>query len=82
MLLLLMEWPIIWDYSVAGTAWSCFAYNGPTCSATYHSPFALVHKNDLSQMTSSIGDNDKCTRKIPSMKSKEEDLILLEAFRK
>lgn len=80
MLVLLMKWPIIWNYPVADTEWLCFAYNGLSCSATYHSIFALVHKNDLSQMTSSIGDNDKCTWKSPSMKIREDDLKLLEAF--
>ena len=33
-------------------------------------------------MNGSIGDNDKYTWKIPSMKSKEEDLKFLVIFRK
>ena len=37
------------------TAWLCFAANVLGCSATYPSPFANVHKGDLSEMGGSIG---------------------------
>ena len=67
-------------YPSADTAWLYFACNELSCSATNPSPFAQVHKNDLSQMNDSIGNNDKCTLKVPFMKSREKDLKILETF--
>ena len=50
-------------YPAADTARLCFACNELSCSATYPSHFAQVHKNYFSQMNVSTGDNDKCTWK-------------------
>ena len=65
---------------LADAAVLCFACNEISCSATYPSPFAQVHKINFSQMNGGIRDNDKCTWKIPSMKSRVEDLKLLKTF--
>lgn len=43
----------------ADTAWLCFAANVLGCSATYPSPFANVHKGDLSEMGGSIGTTER-----------------------
>ena len=48
-------------YQEADTAWLCFGCNELSCSVTYPSLFSRVHRNDLSQMNGSIGDNDKFT---------------------
>ena len=69
-------------YHAADTTWLCFACYKLSCNKTYPSLFPRVHKNDLPQMNGSIGDGDKCTWKICSMKSKQEDIKLLETIRK
>ena len=59
------------------TAWLCYACNKLRFSAIYLSPFARVH-----HVNAIIGDGDKGSLAVSSMKSREEDLKLLETFRK
>ena len=68
-------------YPSADTAWLCFACNVLGCSATYPSPFANVHKRELVKMGCSIGTDQSCTWKIPTMDSRSDELKKLQIFR-
>ena len=55
-------------------AWQVWANNVLPASATYPSPFARVHKSELTERGGSIGENDESRWQIPSMESRSKEM--------
>ena len=64
----------------ADQAWQCWAANVLPASATYPSPYANVHKSQLTKIHGSIGDNGTDTWNPPTMETRKTDLNKLTEF--
>ena len=65
----------------ADQAWQCWANNVLPASATYPSPYANVHKGNLTHIGGTVGDAN-CTWKAPTMDDRKNELNKLNRFRK
>ena len=65
----------------ADQSWQICANNVLSASATYPSPYANVHKSDLSFIGGSIGMEDSFKWQPPTMESRKFELQKLNAFR-
>ena len=66
----------------AEQSWQSWANNELNQAATYPSPYANVHKGDMSKMGASIGYLESDTWTPPSQEKRTLDLAKLDAFRK
>lgn len=64
----------------ADISWLCFAANVLPTSATYPSPFANVHKGQLTKRNGTIG-GEGATWKVPEMKTRLEEVEKLKKFK-
>ena len=65
----------------ADQAWQCWAANSLGSTATYPSPYANVHKSQLTFVGGSIGFDKDNTWVPPSIKSRENEVSKLMNFR-
>jgi hypothetical protein len=63
----------------ADISWLCFAANVLPTSATYPSPFANVHKSELTQRNKTIGGAE-ATWQVPTMDTRIKELLMLKKF--
>ena len=62
----------------ADPALQCWAADVLTQSATYPSPYANVHKGELSKVNESIGKDTSSTWKVPNMETRQTEIKTLE----
>ena len=65
----------------ADQSWQCWAANVLPASATYPSPYANVHKSQLSHINGGIGFDQSNCWKPPTEKSRADELCKLNEFR-
>ena len=65
----------------AGQSWQSWAHNELNQAATYPSPYANVHKGDMSKIAQSIGFLPTDTRIPPNADKRKAGLDKLETFR-
>ena len=65
----------------ADQAWQCWAANCLPSSATFPSPYANVHKNDLKKIDGSISKTEWSTWRVPTMDIRNKEIEELEKFR-
>ncbi|XP_047145027.1 uncharacterized protein LOC124818342 [Hydra vulgaris] len=63
----------------ADISWLCFAANVLPTSATYPSPFANVHKSELTHRNKTIGGAE-ATWQVPTMDTRLKELTILKKF--
>ena len=61
-------------------AWQVWANKVLPAIATYPSPFARVHKSEVTERGGSIGENDESRWQIPSMESRSKEIDALNGF--
>ena len=66
----------------ADQAWQCWAANVLGSTATYPSPYANVHKSQLTLIGGSVGFNESDTWVPPCLKSRQNEVSKLLNFRK
>ena len=66
----------------ADQSWQSWANNELNQAATYPSPYANVHKGQLSKMGGNIGNDSNCTWQVPTQEKRQEDLGKVQAFQK
>ena len=64
----------------ADISWLCFAANVLTASTTYPSPFANVHKSELTKRNKTIGGAE-ATWQVPTMDTRIKELTMLKKFK-
>ncbi|CAH3197573.1 unnamed protein product [Porites evermanni] len=58
-------------------SWQSWAENDLNHAATYRSPYANVHKGQLSKMGGTIGNDSNCTWQVHTQEKRQEDLEVL-----
>ena len=66
----------------ADQSWQSWAKNDLNHAETYPSPYANVHKGQLSKMGGTIGNDSNCTWQVHTQEKRQEDLGKLQAFQK
>ena len=64
----------------ADQSWQIWANNVLSASATYPSPFANVHRGDLSKIGGNVGLDSTCMWNVPTEKSRKSEIQQLNNF--